>query len=53
MGIFTVVQIVLIILKAFDLIDWSWAMVAIPTYISVLLGMLTISIAVLHNMYRQ
>lgn len=31
------IQIVLIILKMFNLIDWSWWMVCIPIYISLAL----------------
>ena len=35
MNIFTLLQVVFITLKVMNLIDWSWWMVFIPTYISI------------------
>ena len=41
-GIFTILQVVFIVLKLTNLIDWSWWMVWIPTFIS--LGISVIAI---------
>lgn len=35
MNIFTVLQVIFIVLKVLDLIDWSWWLVFVPTYISI------------------
>lgn len=35
MNIFTLLQVVFITLKVMNLIDWSWWMVFVPTYISI------------------
>ena len=43
-GIFTVVQIVFIILKLIGTINWSWWVVLIPTWISI--GLVALAVIV-------
>lgn len=45
-GTLEIVQIVLIILKLFNLIDWSWVKVFIPLYIALVVAMLVVIIVV-------
>ena len=40
LGLFSVLQIIFVVLKLCNLIDWSWLVVLIPTWIS--LGMFVI-----------
>lgn len=47
-GLYTI-QIVLVILKSFDLIDWSWWKVAIPTYIAIGLAIIYIFIDLIYE----
>lgn len=35
MNIFTVLQVIFIVLKVLELIDWEWWMVFIPTYVGI------------------
>ena len=42
MNIFTVLQVIFIVLKVLELIDWAWWMVFIPTYVSIAWGALLI-----------
>jgi hypothetical protein len=37
MNIFTLLQVVFITLKVMNIIDWSWWMVFVPTYISIVI----------------
>ena len=43
------IQIVLVILKLFNLIEWSWWKVAIPTYISLGLAIFYIIVALIYE----
>ena len=43
------IQIVLVILKLFNLIEWSWWKVAIPTYISIGLAIFYIIVALIYE----
>ena len=43
------IQIVLVILKLFNLIEWSWWKVAIPTYISIGLAIFYIIVALMYE----
>ena len=43
-GCSTVVQIIFILLKLFDVVGWSWWVVFAPTYISLFGGVLGIAI---------
>ncbi len=49
-GVLGVLQIIFIVLKCLDLIDWTWAQVFIPTFISLGL-LLTIIIVALVIIY--
>lgn len=51
LGILGVLQIVFIVLKVFDIIQWSWWLVLIPTWISVGLLLLIILIALFINLF--
>ena len=42
-------QIVLVVLKLFNLIEWSWWKVAIPTYISIGLAIFYIIVALIYE----
>lgn len=44
-GILGVLQIIFIVLKCLKLIDWSWKVVLIPTWIS--LGLVALCIAII------
>lgn len=46
MGFLEVLQIVFIVLKLCNVIDWHWALVFIPAYISFVLYVLVIAIKV-------
>ena len=47
------VQIVLAILKMFNLIEWPWWMVGIPTYISLALTIFYILVALFYDKYKK
>lgn len=46
-GIITIIQIVLIILKLCGLIDWSWKWVLAPTWIGLILALVLFTLAIL------
>lgn len=48
-NILLTIQIVLVILKLFNLIEWSWWLVGIPTYISIGLAIFYIIVALIYE----
>ena len=51
MGILGVLQIIFIVLKCLNLIDWSWKVVFIPTWISLGLLVLALILMVTYEVY--
>lgn len=47
------IQIVLVILKIFNLIDWPWWKVAIPTYIAIGLAILYLIIDLIYEKIKE
>ena len=50
-GILGVLQIVFVVLKCLDLVDWSWWVVLIPTFVSI--GLFIIAVAIILITYKD
>ena len=51
MGVLGVLQIIFVVLKCLDLINWSWWTVLIPTFISI--GLFIIAVAIVLIAYKD
>ena len=53
MDIFSVLQVCFIVLKVLNLIDWSWWLVFVPSYIWIVIVVFAISVSFIINMDRR